>query len=533
MNHEFAEDDFFDYVGYYDSNTESDDIGNKQESPAVHLGRNFNSINYVAHGSDNQISYDATPQQNQGPGITRSQHSNSQLPCGSYDSQPTVTFARPHLFSSAAGVQQPYQRVQDVVPIVQNVPAIVHATDGFPPPAQQVFAMNGESPYQYSNSHQQVQLGKRKRSHDLAFEQNSTVDRTRTKHHELTTSSTPQALNPNVTDLPDIETTASENGHAVGRKSKKSAKDNVSARSKKKLSKEGNDTRVTKPATGTRCRRTAPKVMNDNVVPPYAPDASLDSPDACREFLASLDPTTNLKLDLNNDDWQEIKQSQLHDYTGQIFNALTHAYDANVPEDLTWDKDKQKDYEAQQDRETVHVRNELQSPMELKIAKARCMLLINSAISVHEHGVPVDVHKKYQSYVDKGRKATHDHNLEMTLICSARLANIVNIVKGNKLIARDILAGKNLDRMAQAPDSCLRLKFKYLSSNSQRQKMASSLKEAKEAQSSTPTTECEDTKGDQEETALDEVDEPEGLSEGDLDDNNGYVPERPSKKAKS
>ena len=228
--------------------------------------------------------------------------------------------------------------------------------------------------------------------------------------------------------------------------------------------------KATKPASTPRNKTTtAAAAPTTNQVPLYTPDADLDTPQKCRDYLAYVDPADVLTLTIPDDDWQDVLQNRKHEFIAQIFAALPHPYAQDPPAGIILDEDARTKYYTQQDANTTKVYSVLRTTSQIKAAKALCSILFDAAVYVHEGGVPKEMYDMNQWYVRKERQVDRKYRLDLESICSARLDKIVEGIKVNKLIAVDVLEQKNYHRMARDPEFYLLEKFTYLRSNKTRQ----------------------------------------------------------------
>lgn len=206
-----------------------------------------------------------------------------------------------------------------------------------------------------------------------------------------------------------------------------------------------------------------------NPVPPYGPDADLDTPAKCRDYLAYVDPADVHVLTFENDDWQHVLRNRKHEFIGGIFEALTHQYAQDTPDGVVLGEKALERYYEQQDAQMAKVVAQLQTNSQIKTAKALCSLLFDAVVYIHEVGVSTNVWEGYQWYAAKDRQVDRKYRLDVASICSVRLGKLVNAVQSNKLIAMDVLDQTNFDRMARDPLFYLLEKFTYLRSNKTRQ----------------------------------------------------------------
>lgn len=211
-------------------------------------------------------------------------------------------------------------------------------------------------------------------------------------------------------------------------------------------------------------------VAESVAIVPHSPDPELDSAAACRQYLAYVDPREAHILAIDGDDWQTVKQHRVQEFEGLLFNALTHQYASDPPSFANLNEVQNAKYIDQQRQAQVDVVAMLQTPVQVKRAKARCQLLVHAVIAFSEKGVPRELFENHQSYVKRQLEPKRNGFLDKKLICSQRLHKIVEMVKSYKLVACDVVEGNNFEWLTQDPDSFLKTKINYLKSNVTRQK---------------------------------------------------------------
>ena len=233
--------------------------------------------------------------------------------------------------------------------------------------------------------------------------------------------------------------------------------------------------RVTYPDTESTFRPfriNAPPLVAPPPVEKFEPDPDLVDFDACHKYLHKLDPADAQQLDINQDDVLEVKHNRVMEFTGKIYDALTAPYDRNVPVVSNLEGNSggsaRKFHHQQVDAE-ASVRHLLQTPSGRKTAKAYSMLMVNTAISIHEDGVSAERLRRHKAAVFAGRKPDGACRINTMDSCSVRLEKIVMAISANKLIAKDVVDDRNRLRLAEDPEAYLARKFEYFRSNLTRQ----------------------------------------------------------------
>ena len=184
--------------------------------------------------------------------------------------------------------------------------------------------------------------------------------------------------------------------------------------------------------------------------PAHHPNTTVDtfepeheSVEAARAWLRDRAPGAACKKPkAGGDDPETVRREQFYDWCGRLYAAVQHPA-GNVP---THFDDAQKKYWVEH-QSTQHVHNMrcLETPDDIKKAKARVMIVIDEILSVHEHGVP----KSDIEEAEKHRGKSYPPNMDLSLL--DRLKDIVKYVEKNKYISRDVLKGTNLVDLVRSP----------------------------------------------------------------------------------
>lgn len=220
---------------------------------------------------------------------------------------------------------------------------------------------------------------------------------------------------------------------------------------------------LSKATAGKKRKRGTPNPTAGMSLPAYRPNLDLSSAAQAREYLSRFDADEAHKLVILNDDVPQVK-GQLQVLAAKAYRALLHPYDGNAITD-----DRHDAYLQQQNAATAYLQKTLTTPAQLKAAQASCILLIDAAIAIHEHGVSRDRYRKHTTAFDNEHRIDDSYMIALDLTCSQRVEQLIRAVKGNKLVARDVLEQKNLLRFAECPEAYPRRKGQYLRSNTTRQ----------------------------------------------------------------
>lgn len=219
-----------------------------------------------------------------------------------------------------------------------------------------------------------------------------------------------------------------------------------------------------------RQRATAEDAMSEmKAAPAYVPDNDLDTPEKCRNYLAHAGSSNIQSLNIPHDDWKDVAQNRKQEFIGSIFNSLAHGYDPTPSTSFTLSDAVMEKYHTQQKELAAKVLARLQSPQQIRRAKALCSLLFDEAVYMHEFGVSQELYAGYEDSFAKNRQVDRKFRLNVEAICSVRLQMVVDLIKSNKLIALDVLEQKNFERIVRDPEFYIQEKFKYLTSNWTRQ----------------------------------------------------------------
>lgn len=126
----------------------------------------------------------------------------------------------------------------------------------------------------------------------------------------------------------------------------------------------------------------------------------------------------------------------------------------------------------------------------LQNTRANCLIVIDTIINFHEHGV------RPTSVDTAPCKGTTDrkHKVGTALLCSQRIAKVVELTRIHKRIALDIIKGDQIIRFVENPDQYMHDKFQYLKSNLRKAATAEAGKLAKKAADEALGIEPVDTK---------------------------------------
>lgn len=198
-------------------------------------------------------------------------------------------------------------------------------------------------------------------------------------------------------------------------------------------------------------------------LPAYQPSLDLNSAAAAREYMSRFDPNEAERLDIPFDDVDTVK-ANIQVYAAELYDALLHPYDAEADCD-----DRKAKYLDQQEAAMTGLQKLLSSPTQLKAAKACSILLIDAAIAIHTTGVSSERYRKHDAAARRDLKVDDAYKISTSLICSTRVEAMIDAVKANKLVAKDVLEQKNFLRFAECPEAYLARKFAHLRSNKTRQ----------------------------------------------------------------
>ena len=221
-------------------------------------------------------------------------------------------------------------------------------------------------------------------------------------------------------------------------------------------------------------------------IPPYTPDPDLDSPAKCREYLAYHEFENSKKLEIEDDDWEDVTTFQTQEWVGKIYDALSAPATHDLPDGIEVRDAVLDRFRVQQDAYAVKVRELLSTPKAVKVAKARCLLLFEQAVLIHERGVPQELLKNSKQAKSKGRHDQRKFRLDADSTCSQRLDKMIDAITTSRVVAYDVVSGNNYDKLSRFPIEYRNEKFTYLSSNKTRQEKADQWNSKEEEKEKTP-----------------------------------------------
>ncbi|KAH9840379.1 hypothetical protein Tdes44962_MAKER07974 [Teratosphaeria destructans] len=212
-------------------------------------------------------------------------------------------------------------------------------------------------------------------------------------------------------------------------------------------------------------------------MPEYVSD--LADANAARMYLAHPDPEDCQILSIPDDDFAAVQADQQHHFAKQLIEAIVTPGLMSLPAEQFGDKNKLlRKFRGQQSSTMVKITNEMCTAAQQKRARANCLLAVDAAIFVSKHGIPKQLH---HAALNNGSnlRAKRRARADTTSKCSERLEAMVSVVRDYKLVALDILTGKNTHRFAYDPKFYAEEKLQYLLSNVQRQENAEAVQAAK------------------------------------------------------
>ncbi|KAK4543579.1 hypothetical protein LTR36_005474 [Oleoguttula mirabilis] len=204
--------------------------------------------------------------------------------------------------------------------------------------------------------------------------------------------------------------------------------------------------------------------------PRYISDIA--SPEEAHSIVDHPDPKHCRKLEVEGDDFVDVKTNKLHLFAEKFFDAmLTPGVDN--PTGHVFKAEAKDKFDKQQSGNLKKIQTLLKTKLQQREARASCILAFEAAIFVHEIGVPKDL---FDQFKEKGaRKSDRYAHLDVGSICSRRLEKMVQQVADYKLVAVDLLNGKKMHRLAYDPEYYSEQKIGYLVSNTTRQATTDSL----------------------------------------------------------
>ena len=153
----------------------------------------------------------------------------------------------------------------------------------------------------------------------------------------------------------------------------------------KKSKKRGRPAKETADRPNKKARNAVAEELSGNISS-YTRDPALDSPAACRKFLAYVDLLDAHKPEIDDDDLEDVEKNRSHDFIGGIFDALSVPAAPEPPAGAKLTDGAKEKYREQQDKYYPKVINLLQTPAQVKAAKAQCSLLYEAATLVRKFG---------------------------------------------------------------------------------------------------------------------------------------------------
>ncbi|KAK3074491.1 hypothetical protein LTR53_003040 [Teratosphaeriaceae sp. CCFEE 6253] len=192
--------------------------------------------------------------------------------------------------------------------------------------------------------------------------------------------------------------------------------------------------------------------------------------DHARHSLAHPDPTEFTKLHLAKDDIQVVK-GRMHLYARLLYEAITVSGNTDmtgiVKNAKSVNEERLKEIEArfvaQQETSLLEVQDLLLTEQQRKHAEANCILAWEAVVRVHETGMPTEDYEGVKAKPNLSRA-----KLDLTTICSERLEEMIKLTERYKLVALDVMQGRNLVKFAQHPRFYANQKLTSLRSNVRR-----------------------------------------------------------------
>ena len=178
------------------------------------------------------------------------------------------------------------------------------------------------------------------------------------------------------------------------------------------------------------------------------------------------------RLNIENDDWQSVKNGKFKELCCQLFNSLSQP-PPSVARPDDFDDRMWAYFEGNHQKAFKAVLDELQTAKQIKTAKARVIIALDEVVSVHRDGIPGYL----QDRTDK--RTRRGYPPETTLTCGMRARKVIENVASNKYLAQDILQGKNLADIARSPTKYLERKRENAQTNAVRSKALQDVKDLK------------------------------------------------------
>lgn len=180
---------------------------------------------------------------------------------------------------------------------------------------------------------------------------------------------------------------------------------------------------------------------------------------AARDYINRPPARDCKQLELENDDWNEIRTEKFDDVCQQLYRALDHP-PSQAPqyfspaERLWYNRNHLKTYNA--------VLRELQTPEQISLAKARVIIAMDEVIATNEIGVPKIMIARSE------QKSHRGYEPQENLTCGQRVHKVIEYVRGNKYVALDLLRGLNIREFAVSPDKYVIRKYDNAQTNAAR-----------------------------------------------------------------
>jgi len=192
-------------------------------------------------------------------------------------------------------------------------------------------------------------------------------------------------------------------------------------------------------------------------------------PDSARDFLAHPDPALCQAFEIANDDVDVVKAG-CKAFVQQLYGSLLSP-GVECPPGFNLKTVAQEKFWQQQKTALRNVAKLLVTPEQQKTARAYCYLAVDAAVYVHEFGILAGLVAETQP---RSTRVTSDRlgHADLFSKCSQRLQNMIAAVANFKLVALDLLSGKDMHRLAYDPNHYVGQKITYLLSNLARQEAA-------------------------------------------------------------
>ncbi|KAK3721120.1 hypothetical protein LTR37_003410 [Vermiconidia calcicola] len=180
---------------------------------------------------------------------------------------------------------------------------------------------------------------------------------------------------------------------------------------------------------------------------------------AARDYIDRPPARDCKQLELENDDWNEIRSEKFDDVCQQLYRALNHPpsqapHYFSPAERLWYNRNHNTTYNA--------VLRELQTPEQLSLAKARVILAMDEVIATNEIGVPKIMIARSE------QKSHRGYEPQENLTCGQRVHKVIEYVRGNKYVALDVLRGLNMREFTVSPDKYVIRKYDNAQTNAAR-----------------------------------------------------------------